>query len=64
METKESIPSSRLLYTADEVAAMLKVHVRTVRRLISRGALKKAKAIRHIRIPKESIDAFIKSTTN
>ena len=47
------------VYTASETAAILKVNEKTVRRLIDRGLLTKAKAIRHIRITRQSLDEFL-----
>ena len=48
-----------LFYTGSEAAAILKVNEKTVRRLIDRGLLKKSKAIRHIRITRQSLDEFL-----
>ena len=47
------------VYTASETASILKVNEKTVRRLIDRGLLKKSKAIRHIRITRQSLDEFL-----
>ena len=54
---------ARLFYDLKEVAEMFHVDQKTVRRWIDRGLLARSKALRHIRIPKASLDAFVKSTT-
>jgi len=55
--------SSRVLYSVDEVAEMFGVCNKSVYRLIARGHLKASSALRHKRISRESIDAFIRTTT-
>lgn len=52
------------MYTVAEVAAILNVSTKTVRRLVQRELLPRSKAIRHIRIPREAVDAFIQATAN
>lgn len=48
----------RLVITADEAAQALGVSKKTVYRLCSRGLLKKAYGIRHLRILRQSIEDF------
>jgi len=55
--------SSRVLYSVDEVAEMFGVCNKSVYRLIARGHLKASNALRHKRISRESIDAFVRTTT-
>ena len=57
----ESLP--RIAYSINEVAQMMSVCPRTVRRLISRGLLKKSKALRHIRIPAAELERFLADTS-
>jgi len=52
-----------LVYTVGETATILKTSQKTVYRLINRGLLKASKALRHIRITKTSIEAFLDQTT-
>lgn len=54
----------QLVFTLQETAWMLKVTPKTVRRLISRGLLKKSSAIRHLRITSKSIEEFLKNTAD
>lgn len=46
------------LYTPKEVAALLKVSERTVRRWIEEGKLSARRFGRQLRIPKEALDTF------
>ena len=48
------------LLTVDEVAQNLRVHPITVRRYIAAGQMAAVRVGRSIRIPKESLDAFVK----
>lgn len=52
----------RIAYSIKEVAQMLGVCQRTVRRLIARGLLKPSKALRHIRISANELERFLKET--
>ena len=51
-----------LVYTVDEVAALLKVTPKTVYRLIERGLLKSTGAVRHKRITPAEIERFLRVT--
>jgi excisionase family DNA binding protein len=61
MKSEELIP--RRLLSLKETAHVLNVSQKTVRRLIDRKLLKASKALRHIRVPVEAIDQFVKQTT-
>lgn len=54
----------RLLYSVPEVSEMFGICDKSVYRLLARGLLKSSSALRHKRISKASIDAFIATTTN
>lgn len=47
------------IYTAEEVAAELKVEYKTVLRLIKRGLLKAVPGIRHKRITQQELMRFL-----
>jgi excisionase family DNA binding protein len=47
------------IYTAEEVAAELKVEYKTVLRLIKRGLLKAVPGIRHKRITQQELVRFL-----
>jgi excisionase family DNA binding protein len=47
------------IYTAEEVAAELKVEYKTVLRLIKRGLLKAVPGIRHKRITEQELKRFL-----
>ena len=47
------------IYTADEVAGLLKVDYKTVLRLIQRGLLKAIPGIRHKRITEQELNRFL-----
>jgi excisionase family DNA binding protein len=51
----------QLVFTAGETAALLKVTEKTVYRLVSRQRLHAVKSLRHLRITKKSLDAFLAS---
>ena len=53
----------QLVYTVEEVSAVLKVSNKTVYRLVDRGLLRATKALRHLRITKKSLDQFLATTT-
>jgi excisionase family DNA binding protein len=56
------LPKNKRLYSLKETAVELNLSEATVRRLIDRGLLRTSKATRHIRIPKEQIDNFVRTT--
>ena len=49
-----------LVFTVTEIAALLKVTPCTVYDLVSRGFLKRARGIRHLRITARSLDQYLK----
>ena len=49
----------QLVFTAGETAALLKVTEKTVYRLVSRQRLHAVKSLRHLRVTKKSLDAFL-----
>ena len=53
----------RLAYKIHEVAKVLGISTKGVRRLISRGLLKRSVAMRHILIPASEIQKFLDRTT-
>ncbi|MHB1307815.1 MAG: helix-turn-helix domain-containing protein [Limisphaerales bacterium] len=62
-----SIPSPnpdsiRLAYSLQETAQMLGVCDKSVRRLILRGLIRPSRALRHLRIPKDEIDRFLRES--
>lgn len=61
-QNKEISPKARRFYSLKEAAVELNLSQATVRRLINRGLLRSSKATRHIRIPREQIDEFARST--
>lgn len=52
----------RVAYSVQETARMLGVCDKSIRRLILRGLLRPSRALRHIRIPKDEIDRFLRDT--
>ena len=50
----------RLAYSAQEVAGMLGVSRKSVYRLADRGLLRASKALRHLRITRESLEDFLR----
>ena len=54
--------SSRLAFSVQETALMLGVCDKSVRRLILRGLIRPSRALRHILIPKDEIDRFLRET--
>lgn len=59
MKTEAQANAPALVYTVTEAAAILKVDEKTIRRLVARGLLKANRAIRHLRIPRQSIEQFV-----
>ena len=55
-------PASRLAFSVQETALMLGVCDKSVRRLILRGLIRPSRALRHILIPKDEIDRFLRET--
>jgi len=55
-------PSARLAYSIQETAQMLGVCDKSVRRLILRGLLRPSRALRHLLIPKDELDRFLRDT--
>ena len=51
---------SRRAYKVGEVAAVLGVTSATVRRLIARGFLRSCRALRHVLIPAEQVEEFLR----
>jgi len=49
----------QMVFTAEETAEILKVSQKTVYRLVDRKILHAIKALRHLRITKKSLDAFV-----
>lgn len=53
---------TRLAYSVQEAACMLGVCDKSVRRLILRGLIRPSRALRHILIPREELDRFLRDT--
>lgn len=49
----------QLVFTAGETAALLKVTEKTVYRLVARKKLYAVKSLRHLRIPRASLEKFL-----
>ncbi len=47
------------IYTAEEVARILRVHLRTIHRMIKRGELEAFTVDREYRIPQSALDDYI-----
>ena len=58
----QGVPLPRLAYRVNEVAEMLGVSEKTVRRLIARGLLRPSKALRHHLIPRSQVEEFLTTT--
>ena len=52
----------RVAFSVQETASMLGVSDKSVRRLIWRGLLRPSRALRHIRIPKDELERFLRDT--
>lgn len=50
-------------FSVKQTAAALNVSVSSVRDLIRRGFFQPSRALRHLRIPVDQIDTFLKTTT-
>jgi excisionase family DNA binding protein len=57
-----SPPASRVAYSVQETAQMLGVCDKSVRRLILRGLIRPSRALRHILIPRDEIERFLRET--
>ena len=63
LTTDPTVSSSpRLAYSVQETARMLGVCDKSVRRLILRGLLRPSRALRHILIPRDEIERFLRET--
>ncbi|PWU19839.1 MAG: hypothetical protein C5B50_05265 [Verrucomicrobia bacterium] len=66
--TEKHIPSasrlSRVAFNVKETAAMLGICEKSVRRLVARGLLRPSRALRHLLIPKNEIERFLKETVS
>ncbi len=60
MKAPENEKERPLCFTAQEVAGMLNVNRKTVYRLCARGRLHRAKALRTLRIPRWSVEQFLR----
>ena len=56
--------SRRVLLRISEVAEILNVCQKTVRRLVDRQKLQRVRAIRHVLIPKEAVARFLAENTD
>ena len=50
----------RLAYSVQETARMLGVCDKSIRRLILRGLIRPSRALRHILIPKDELERFLR----
>ena len=55
----QNVSETVKIYTADEVAGLLKVDYKTVLRLIQRGLLKAIPGIRHKRITEQELNRYL-----
>lgn len=62
IEGQQIAPKAKRFYSLKEAAAELNLSQATVRRLIDRGLLHRSKATSLIRIPKEQIEQFARTT--
>jgi excisionase family DNA binding protein len=62
VQRKEILPKANRFYSLKEAAVELNLSQATVSRLIHRGLLRSSKATRHIRIPREQIEEFARTT--
>lgn len=63
IELGPNIFGSRLAFSVKEVAAILGVSEKTVRRLVNRRLIGTSRALRHLLIPKKQIEKFLERTT-
>jgi excisionase family DNA binding protein len=62
--TTKKPQAGRLAFSIKEVAALLGISDKSVRRLIARGLLRPSRALRHILISKTEITRFLEQTTS
>ena len=66
MHTEQQVPfdrhPGRLAYSVHETAGMLGICDKSVRRLILRGLIRPSRALRHILVPREEIERFLRDT--
>lgn len=55
-------PAGRLAFSIQETAQMLGVCDKSIRRLIDRGLIRPSRALRHLLIPKDEIERFLRET--
>jgi excisionase family DNA binding protein len=55
-------PTERLAFSVREVALLLGISEKSVRRLILRELLHPSRALRHLRIPRAELERFLKET--
>ena len=53
----------RLAFSVKEVAAILGVCEKSVRRLVARGLLRPSRALRHLRIARSEVEKFLERST-
>ncbi|HEY5041272.1 MAG TPA: helix-turn-helix domain-containing protein [Verrucomicrobiae bacterium] len=61
-ENGSFLNSMRMAFSIKEVAEILGVSDKTVRRLINRKLLRPSRALRHLLIPKKEIERFLQET--
>ncbi len=52
----------RLAYSVQEAARLLGVCDKSIRRLILRGLIRPSRALRHILIPRDELERFLRDT--
>jgi excisionase family DNA binding protein len=62
MTAKEAFRPAKGAYTIKEAAAYLGLCERQIRNLITRGLLRKSKALRAVRIPGADVETFLERT--
>lgn len=60
LDPPPTAPTPRPSFTADEVAGLLRVDLRTVRRYIERGLIRTVPVGRLVRIPAEEVDRIMR----
>ena len=53
---------TRLAFSVQETAQMLGVCDKSVRRLILRGLIRPSRALRHVLIPRDELERFLRDT--
>ena len=59
--SRQVLTEDRLALSLDEVAALLSVHERTVRRLVERGELEVVRFGKAVRVPREALARLLDS---